>query len=181
MGSINLDKLVLGGIGVAVLGYLVSTFNKMEKVCNNLNTSLDDLSKKSATDISEAVVNAAAERAVNHEAHKVVEGAVRKIMETEKDEIRKAVKKQTSSIYDSMRNDIKEEVKDQIGDIDITDLRREVVEEAKEAAANKLDGNLETILDKFNSDLDNVSKIYRSIAGSFGGGSDKKDVVFKLG
>ena len=63
-----------------------------------------------------------------------------------------------------IQESVKKEIEKKVSRIDIDDLRREVVAEAKEAAAEKLDGSLDDILEKFNDELHSVSKIYSSIA-----------------
>ena len=47
--------------------------------------------------------------------------------------------------------------------IDAYKVRNDVIESAKKAALEKFDDNLDDILEKFNKDLDNTSKIYSSI------------------
>ena len=46
------------------------------------------------------------------------------------------------------------------------ELKQDVVKKAKEDVAKKLDSHLDGILDDFNQNLGNVSKIYKSIAES---------------
>ena len=54
-----------------------------------------------------------------------------------------------------------------IAKIDEARLKREVVTKAKEQIAEKFDDKLDDILDEFNGNLQNVGKIYKSIAKSF--------------
>ena len=55
-----------------------------------------------------------------------------------------------------------------------------MIEKAKKAAMEKFDDNLDDILDKFNSELNSVTKIYNSIADNF---SKKHDdgVTLRIG
>lgn len=54
-----------------------------------------------------------------------------------------------------------------IAKIDEARLKREVVTKAKEQIAEKFDDKLDDILEEFNGNLQNVGKIYKSIAKSF--------------
>ena len=50
--------------------------------------------------------------------------------------------------------------------IDISDMEREIVSQAKEAVADKFDRKLDNLLEEYNENLQNVKKIYGSIAKS---------------
>lgn len=54
-----------------------------------------------------------------------------------------------------------------VAKIDEARLKREVVTKAKEQIAEKFDDKLDDILEEFNGNLQNVGKIYKSIAKSF--------------
>ena len=64
--------------------------------------------------------------------------------------------------------------------ISAKDLADDIREEAKQKVVEKFDGSLDDLLEKFNNDLSNVSKIYESIAKKISGG-DNKDVKISLG
>ena len=51
--------------------------------------------------------------------------------------------------------------------IDESKLKKEVAQKAKEQIAEKFDGKLDDLLEEFNGNLQNVGRIYRSIAKSF--------------
>ena len=58
------------------------------------------------------------------------------------------------------------ELTNQIKRLDIKDVEQEVISKAKEAVAEKFDRRLDGLLDEFNANLNNVQKIYSSIAKS---------------
>lgn len=55
-----------------------------------------------------------------------------------------------------------------------------IVNKAKEQIAAKFDNKLDDILEDFNSNLSNVSRIYRSIAQTIAGTQNARDVMFKM-
>lgn len=78
--------------------------------------------------------------------------------------------------YVTLQGSVKKEIKDQLGRIDISDLREEVKDEAK----NQLAESMEDILDDFNDNLKNVKKIYGSISDAITGNQGGKETVVKI-
>ncbi len=64
--------------------------------------------------------------------------------------------------------------------IDEDDLRRDGVAKAKDQRAAKCDYKLDDIWEDCNSNLSNVSRIYRSIAQTIAGTPNARDVMFKM-
>lgn len=89
-----------------------------------------------------------------------------------------------SSAVSDERKKISEKVTDTIAErvskIDEDELRKDVVNKAKEQIAAKFDNKLDDILADFNSNLSNVSRIYRSIAQTIAGTQNARDVMFKM-
>ena len=73
-----------------------------------------------------------------------------------------AIEQEYSSIKDVVLNNISEEA----AKIDVRRVRYDVEKAAKEKALEKFDDNLDDILENFNDQLKNTSKIYTSIADS---------------
>ena len=61
------------------------------------------------------------------------------------------------------------------------DLKRDVISEAKKAVIAKFDGKLDDLLNDFNANLQNISKIYSSIAGSISKTNESGKMVFTVG
>ena len=131
MKNSNLDLIV--GIGVFVagifgVGYAIGTRSKVNRLCEKLDTSIDNLSDDIQVDIPD-----------------------------------KMVERQYTTISDGVTT----EIATRVARIDEGKLRKEVVEKAKEQIADKFDDKLDDLLEEFNGNLQNVGKIYKSIAKSF--------------
>ncbi len=59
------------------------------------------------------------------------------------------------------------EITKNVAKIDEDRLKRDVVAKAKQQIADKFDDKLDGLLEEFNGNLQNVSRIYKSIANSF--------------
>jgi hypothetical protein len=79
-------------------------------------------------------------------------------------EIKNKVRIAVSDAFASVKGSVSDETKRQVAKLDISELRTEVKEEAKEKILAKFDGDLDDILTEFNQNLANVQKIYTSIA-----------------
>ena len=69
--------------------------------------------------------------------------------------------------YDAISDGVTDQIAKSVAKIDESRLRKEVVQKAKEQIADKFDDKLDDILEEFNGNLQNVGKIYKSIAKSF--------------
>ena len=88
------------------------------------------------------------------------------------------VQSSVRNAYGDVVEEVRKELENQIGEVNIERARREVVEKAKERAAEKFESDLTDILQKYNNDLRNVSRIYSSIAGSIGQYSTGRDGLY---
>ena len=150
--------------GLIGVGYAVSCHKKMNDICKRINKSIDDISNGIEVDLSKAVIDAAVKEAVERESDVAVKQAVKEIIYDMECNIRKEVKNAVIAQSSDIKKSVSAEITKQVSNIDIDDMKEEVVEKAKQQVAEKLDKNLDGILEKFNGDLTNISKIYKSIA-----------------
>lgn len=141
---INADSFV--GVGICILGlvgvgYAIGVHSKMKVMCDRLDTSIDNLANNTEIDIPAKVIDQAVQKAVERESYSAVKRATEEVVA---DQIAKNVAR-----------------------IDESKLKKEVVQKAKEQIAEKFDDKLDDLLEEFNGNLQNVGKIYKSIARSF--------------
>lgn len=172
------DLAVIFGIGC--FGYAMYTTAKMSLVAKKLDTTIDNLSKDITVDLPDRIVEKAVDKAVDREAHRAVSEAANKTVKTITNDIHKEVKNAVNTAYSDLKDDVSKEMKRQVEKIDISDLRKDVIKAAKERVAEKFDDDLDEILNKYNTDLSNVSKIYKSIADKMTGNNDN-EMIFKIG
>ena len=164
--KLNTDSFV--GVGICILGllgvgYAIGVHSKMKTVCEKLDTSIDRLANETEVDIPAKVIDQAVQRAVDRESY----SAVKRVMDDVKREIESRVGAAVKEHYDAISDGVTDQIAKNVAKIDEGRLKKEVVQKAKEQIAEKFDDKLDDILEEFNGNLQNVGKIYKSIAKSF--------------
>lgn len=147
---------------VCAIGYAI----KIDKLCTMVGRSIDDLSEETTVDIPEAIVEQAVTKAVDQTADRAVRRATERIVNDMRRETHAQIKTAVDTSYSELKRTIARDMARQAAEIDLKELKDEVVQKAKEQVLEKFDGDLDSILEKYNRDLENVGKIYKSIAKS---------------
>ena len=178
------DSVVTWGVGIAGLigiGYAIGTHTKMAKISDMLDRSIDDLARSTTVDIPEEMVKRGVERAVDAAANRAVSKATDEVVREVKIDIRKQVSSAVEQEYSKIKDDVLKEISDAASKIDVARVRADVENKAEKMALEKFDSELDGVLAKFNDNLENTSKIYKSIANSISKNNDGKEFVFKVG
>lgn len=172
---IGFGMMVAGLVG---LGYGIGVHCKMKKLCEKLDMTIENISNDVPIDIPKEVINQAVEMAAERAAQRAVNDAASTVIKQLNIDIHNQVAAAVSNERDKIAKEVTDTIADRVAKIDENSLRREVVEKAKEQISDKFDSKLDNLLDDFNSNLNNVSKIYSSIAQSMVG---NKEMIFKVG
>lgn len=161
------DNLVgFGGaaIGMIGIGYALATRSKMNKIGEKLDIAIEELAGKTPVDIPDSMIERATEKAVAVEVKNAVSKATDVVIKEVKRDIHKQVSDAIESEYSSIKESVLEEVTEEVAKIDVKRVRSDVEKAAKEAVLDKLDTSMDGILENFNDQLKNTSRIYNSIA-----------------
>ena len=144
---INADSFV--GVGICILGlvgvgYAIGVHSKMKVMCDQ-----------------------AVQKAVERESYSAVKRATEEVVADAKREIESRVGTAVKAQYDAISDGVADQIAKNVARIDESKLKKEVVQKAKEQIAEKFDDKLDDLLEEFNGNLQNVGKIYKSIARSF--------------
>lgn len=178
----NSKKFGIAGIvtGIIAIAYTFYVQMKVEKTCSLIDTAIDNVSNDISVDISEEIISKAVTRAMDREVSKAVKSASSEAIELVRKDIQKDVRSSVEGSYSDIRASVSKEVSKQVADIDIKRLKDDATERAKELIVEKFDGKLDSLLDEFNQNLANVSKIYNSIADSMTK-KRESETVFRIG
>lgn len=173
----------LGGVAVGLvgIGYAIGSRKKLNDICEKLDVKIDNISDNIDVKVEEAVVEEAVNRAVDRRVTQEVDREVKRIGDNTRRTIDSEVRSAVKAIYPDIRKSCTEKVTAEVSKINVKDLSDAVREDAREKVVAKFDGQLDDILEKFNTDLDNVSKIYTSIARKISGSDGSKDLKISLG
>lgn len=157
-------------VSLGCLGYSVYRERKLSKALQNAIKHVSDLTEVS---VSEGIVNRGITDAVERECGKVARRAVEDVAK----DIAAKTQKTVSAAVDQQYAKIKEGVADafakEVVKIDKDDIMADITEKAKELLIERFDGKLDGLLSDYNRNLENVGKIYQSIAESMSGKSGK--------
>lgn len=160
-GIVGLLGITAGLVGV---GYALGTHSKMAKISENLDRSIEDLASRTPVDIPNDMIERAVEKAVAYEVKQAVNKTTDHIIVDVKRDIHKQVSDAVESEYSNIKDVVLKELTEEAAKIDVKRVRADVEKAAKEQALEKFDDNLDDILENFNDQLKNTSKIYTSIA-----------------
>ena len=164
----NMVGLFGAAIGLIGVGYALGTHSKMAKISEKLDISIEDLAGKIPVDIPESMIERATEKAIAYEVKQAVNKTTDVVLKEVKHDIHKQVSDAVESEYSDIKSIVLEEVTNEAAKIDVKRVRADVEKAAKEAVLEKLDDNMDDILENFNDQLKNTSRIYSSIADTMG-------------
>lgn len=178
--------IAIGVVGLAAsvfgIGYAIGQRKKLNDIGEKIDRSVKELSSNIDVDISEAVVNRAVTKAIERETELAASRATANVVSAIESDISGRVRKAVNDTYQDIKKSVVEETAKKVEKIDISALKKEVVEKAKEAAADKFDDSLDEVLSDFKDNLGNVTKIYQSIANAFpNSNGTSKGISFSLG
>lgn len=169
--------LTLAGISVAAA---IFCHREMRRSVKLLNKAADSVSELTVVDVQQGIIDRAINNAANREVGRVVNRAVRVIEEDLTNDTQKQVRSAVQQCHGKIQKAITDALAKEAAKVDQSDIMEEAVERAKEILLERFDGKLDGLMLDYQRNLDNVGKIYQSIASSM---ADKagKDVTLKLG
>lgn len=133
---------------------------KLKDVLGVINSAVTDVSSLTYIDVQQSIVDKAVEKAAMNAAHratKSAEGIIR-------DQIESQVTNAVLNSKGTIKTAVTEKIAREIANIDQSELVEDITEQAKELIVEKFEGKLDGIANDFSRNLENVGKIYQSIA-----------------
>ena len=164
-------------IGVSVGIYCHS---QMKKTLRLVSKAADKVSELTVVDVQSNIVDRAIQEAAKCEANRVVCRAVKQVEGDIAGKTQKLVQSAVNDSYSKIKKVVSDTIAKEAAKIDKSDIMAEATEKAKELLLERFDGKLDGLVEDYQRNLDNVGKIYQSIASAMTEKSGK-DVTFKLG
>ena len=121
-----------------------------------LKKKVDGIAESLDVDIPDDIVEAALRKAADTEATAKIAATSRKVMDEYSVSLRTEVRKSVDLAYASTKVDVKNELTKQIANVDISGIKREIVDEAKSKVQEELDDAVQKIKDSFEEKLDGL-------------------------
>lgn len=167
----------IGAIGTAIIGAGTGIYSYLkqkkseERVLaleEKLEKKIEGVADGLEIEVPEEIVVNAVKRAADGEASKAVKKATEELMAGYRQDIRIEVRKIVDLAYENAKADVKTELERQVSNVDISGIKKTVIEEASEKAKKKLDQELEAVANKFSNDLESSSKILKLVSDKLG-------------
>jgi hypothetical protein len=153
----KIASYVLAGVSVAAAIYCGK---KLKDVMGVVNSAVTDVASLTYIDVQQAVVDKAVEKAAQNAAGKAVK-ATEGLMTTM---VERAVSNAVVNAKEPLKQAVTEKLAREVAMIDKSELVESVEEQAKAMILEKFEGRLDGIAADFSRNLENVGKIYQSIA-----------------
>lgn len=174
MDSEKIIGCICGIVGLFGIGYAIGASSKLESVSDAVNKSVDSIIADGKVDIPKEMINETIQNNVKEmvettarwKVNDACNKAVREVETSLFNKISESAENAVKQAYKSMEIDAKEKIAKELRNIDVSDLKNEVKEEAAQLVKDKLSSQMDDILDTYNANLMNVQNIYSSIAKS---------------
>jgi len=174
MDSEKIIGCICGIIGLFGIGYAIGASSKLKSVSDAVNKSVDSIIADGKVDIPKEMINETIQNNVKEmvettarwKVNDACNKAVREVETSLFNKISESAENAVKQAYKSMEIDAKEKIAKELRNIDVSDLKNEVKEEAAQLVKDKLSSQMDDILDTYNANLMNVQNIYSSIAKS---------------
>lgn len=174
MDSEKIIGCICGIVGLFGIGYAIGASSKLKSVSDAVNKSVDSIIADGKVDIPKEMINETIQNNVKEmvettarwKVNDACNKAVREVETSLFNKISESAENVVKQAYKSMEIDAKEKIAKELRNIDVSDLKNEVKEEAAQLVKDKLSSQMDDILDTYNANLMNVQNIYSSIAKS---------------
>lgn len=149
----------VGGVVVAIISQ-----RQLNETAELVGTTVKELSETDAIVVKEEIVNKAIEKSVDKQVEKITSKVYDRVYAETQRKAFEWVESSVKSLYSSISESVTKKIASEVAKIDQEKLKKEVTAQAKELIVEKFDGQLDDQLVEFNKNLENVGKIYQSIA-----------------
>lgn len=173
----RIGLLVLSGVSVLAAVYC---HHELRRTVRLVSKACDHVAELTVVDIQHDVVDRAINNAAAHEVGRVVNHAVRCVEDDLARQTQKCVRDAVKESYGKLSKSVSDAIAREAAKMDGNQIMEDATEKAKEMLLERFDGKLDGLMSDYQRNLDNVGKIYQSIASSM---ADKagKNVTMTLG
>lgn len=173
----RIGLLVLSGVSVLAAVYC---HHELRRTVRLVSKACDHVAELTVVDIQHDVVDRAINNAAALEVGRVVNHAVRCVEDDLARQTQKCVRDAVKESYGKLSKSVSDAIAREAAKVDGNQIMEDATEKAKEMLLERFDGKLDGLMSDYQRNLDNVGKIYQSIASSM---ADKagKNVTMTLG
>lgn len=186
---INLDNFGILGIlaGLGGLAYAAYQSNKMSKVAQKIDMTIDDVERKANVDVEKSIIDAAIEKAVNRKVDKAATEAVNAIKADMHSTISSKVRKEVDSQFTKISEEVTEKISEQVEAISEDKLVSQVLPrvekrltEKGEVTINRVESEMRAKLSKSMDFIGATTDVIKNAAFGRNSGSGGRSINLNL-
>ena len=181
----NLKLLInLSAVAAGVIASIVYSNNRAKKTEERFLRAVDDAAEKLSgeieVDIPEEMVNRALQIAIVRDSEKFVKQAVTAIQKETTNNLETEIKTEVNKAYSDVKSQIREKLNAAVGKVDISEVRKEVVADAKYEAAKRLRSDMDDILNDYKKSVEKAKEeLEDTLSDCKGSIEDSKDEMIE--
>lgn len=181
----NLKLLInLSAVAAGVIASIVYSNNRARKTEERFLRAVDDAAEKLSgeieVDIPEDMVNRALQIAIVRDSEKFVKQAVAAIQKETTNNLETEIKTEVNKAYSDVKSQIREKLNAAVGKVDISEVRKEVVADAKYEAAKRLRSDMDDILNDYKKSVEKAKEeLEDTLSDCKGSIEDSKDEMIE--
>ena len=155
----------VGFIGTAI--YANTNNMRMRKVSDKLGVAVDHIIDEADIQIPQRIMDTAMEEAVKKAAKNQVNASAISISADIKDDMCRDIRKRVADCTKTMEDDIRNEYRNRVKNLDLDDIRDQVITEVSNKSMKMVKNGIDDIIDRHNEKLDAAVKVYESLEERF--------------
>lgn len=173
MSTNKLDILLISAASVSFFGfagtaiYAHANAKRLKRLSDKFGIAIDHIVDETDIQIPQEIVDRAMNEAVKKAAKSQVEVSAVTISAAIQNDMKRTLREKVEDCTRNLEDDIKAEYRKQIKNLDMEDIRTEVVAEVREKAMKMIKSNMDDIIEKHNDELDATARVYESLKEKF--------------
>ena len=154
-----------GFVGTAIYAHVNA--KRLKRLSDKFSVAVDHIVDETDIQIPQEIVDKAMNEAVKRAAKNQVEISAIEVTSRIKSDMSVHLREKIEDCTKNLEDDIKAEYRKQIKNLDMDDIRSEVVAEVREKAMKMIKSNMDDIIEKHNDELDATARVYESLKEKF--------------
>lgn len=160
----HVDFIIAAGLmafGAFGTIYAVCTNNKLDKVCEKLNRTVDDFVDSDVDiPVPDSMIEKSIEKAVDVKINSAVSTAVNKTRDSITSKMSELIKPIIDSQYTNIEKQVSDRINAEVMNMDMEQFKADIRKDARKKLVKKFDGVLDDLVTKFSDSLDSTTSTY---------------------
>lgn len=161
--KITAEQIMAGTLAFGTFGFTAYKFIELYRK-KKATDAIDSLADHIHLDLDDPYLKEYVEQAVSQEIYRASVKAANDVIKLQEGKISDAVRAEVKNQKDILAGSVKSAIANRVGKLNIDDIKKEALAEAKEMASDKLREDMDDILDNYKQGLDNMATIYKAIS-----------------